>query len=720
MLVFLSYSSKNVEAVKQFQQNLERAGLSVWRDKDNLRGGEGWLDQIENTIKNDADIALILLTKDSVESEIVEEEARLAVLMDKAIGIFLENPALFEIPGYIGKTHILNLSDEEKYKHNFPLLLRDIFAKLSSNAVAELGVQWPECYFERTETSRILDRLKQNNTVLLWGAKGQGKTTLATGVAAKWNINNGKIVTFKQQDLADAEAVKLIIAEKLDIHANLADAIRQAPPLLIFDDIDDSQLLTEILQLSDIAAAPKIVTANTNLNLPETLIRRGNIFEVSPLEREDGEKHFKALSTQKGITLTETQITTFDKLATGNLFAMGQIVDLLSEGADADELAKKLNTDQDIVTRIFKVREIPSEAYNLGRTLTPRITAQTLQSLSGLSPQNAENLLEGLQKANFIYQTDKKIVVNGQEHNLSYYDYAPFIHSFMIEQLKETETDRVSKAIAFYVQYAQQADGNPALLEAEYPNLREAVREAYKAEQWEQVNTLALALWEDNNNQFLANAGHLLDAQELFEMAATAAAKLGNAVDEARHLKNLSVALMMQGAPEKAIDFGSKALEALESTDAYLFMSRIQNNLALFADYANKPIEDILPMFDKAIEFARQAEAQNTEGAAEWRKFHLEPNTADFMGYHAYVNLKRRCFLPQKNQPNTYWLELAEKSRNFIDKIRSDGEYPIDVNCNLLRIRANMNALLGQGDAALKDVKEALDNSRKYNDRDTL
>jgi len=39
---FLCYASEDVEAVTRLSERLEAAGIGVWRDKQNLRGGDDW------------------------------------------------------------------------------------------------------------------------------------------------------------------------------------------------------------------------------------------------------------------------------------------------------------------------------------------------------------------------------------------------------------------------------------------------------------------------------------------------------------------------------------------------------------------------------------------------------------------------------------------------------------------------------------------------------
>ena len=50
--VFLSYASQDAEAAQKICEALRAAGVEVWFDKSELRGGDAWDQSIRRQIKN--------------------------------------------------------------------------------------------------------------------------------------------------------------------------------------------------------------------------------------------------------------------------------------------------------------------------------------------------------------------------------------------------------------------------------------------------------------------------------------------------------------------------------------------------------------------------------------------------------------------------------------------------------------------------------------------
>jgi nucleotide-binding universal stress UspA family protein len=53
-LLFLSHAGADTEATRRLKARLEAAGLRVWFDKNDLRAGEPWQDQLAEAIKTHA------------------------------------------------------------------------------------------------------------------------------------------------------------------------------------------------------------------------------------------------------------------------------------------------------------------------------------------------------------------------------------------------------------------------------------------------------------------------------------------------------------------------------------------------------------------------------------------------------------------------------------------------------------------------------------------
>lgn len=48
--VFLSYSRNNLDAATHLRSQLEKAGLSVFRDQDSIREGDAWLQKLQDAV----------------------------------------------------------------------------------------------------------------------------------------------------------------------------------------------------------------------------------------------------------------------------------------------------------------------------------------------------------------------------------------------------------------------------------------------------------------------------------------------------------------------------------------------------------------------------------------------------------------------------------------------------------------------------------------------
>lgn len=62
-IVFISYASEDTEAVEQLAARLAAAGIAVWRDKQNLRGGDNWDRVLLHVIEKQVNYVLVAQSK---------------------------------------------------------------------------------------------------------------------------------------------------------------------------------------------------------------------------------------------------------------------------------------------------------------------------------------------------------------------------------------------------------------------------------------------------------------------------------------------------------------------------------------------------------------------------------------------------------------------------------------------------------------------------------
>src|SRR5712692_5026650 len=83
--VFLSYArSDGTDACNFFHLALQNAGYSVWRDLDNMAGGDPPWQTIEETIRG-VDAVLLFVTQGALDSPSVEREWMTAIRLHKRI-----------------------------------------------------------------------------------------------------------------------------------------------------------------------------------------------------------------------------------------------------------------------------------------------------------------------------------------------------------------------------------------------------------------------------------------------------------------------------------------------------------------------------------------------------------------------------------------------------------------------------------------------------------
>ena len=72
--VFISYARDDGEDfAEDLVQRIEGAGIPVWRDREGMRGGEGWWNQIERVIDEVA-FMVVVMTPGAVASDVVRKE----------------------------------------------------------------------------------------------------------------------------------------------------------------------------------------------------------------------------------------------------------------------------------------------------------------------------------------------------------------------------------------------------------------------------------------------------------------------------------------------------------------------------------------------------------------------------------------------------------------------------------------------------------------------
>lgn len=117
--VFISYSRKDIDVVRQLAKDLENSGFNTWWDTTNLAGGDTWARTIQQALRA-SEYCIVVLSSDAVESVWVEKEYTYAIgLHIKVIPILYKT---CEVPMALANIHYIDFRGK-KYKAGLQNLL---------------------------------------------------------------------------------------------------------------------------------------------------------------------------------------------------------------------------------------------------------------------------------------------------------------------------------------------------------------------------------------------------------------------------------------------------------------------------------------------------------------------------------------------------------------------------------------------------------------------
>lgn len=120
---FISYSSKDEEIAKNLHHFLENAGIDTFTAAVSIEPGKNWSEAIFENISK-ATWVFFLATKNSCESQAVQQELGASLATDKTIIPLLVDVNPEELPGWVGRYQAIDL-------RNSPELLRATIEKIS-------------------------------------------------------------------------------------------------------------------------------------------------------------------------------------------------------------------------------------------------------------------------------------------------------------------------------------------------------------------------------------------------------------------------------------------------------------------------------------------------------------------------------------------------------------------------------------------------------------
>jgi hypothetical protein len=222
--VFVSYSRQNLTFAERLARDLKDAGLDVWLDVRQIKGGQQWRDAIFKAI-NQADIVVVCLSPHAVESEWVRREILMARSHEKLIiPLMVEDTAdLMEQHDETKQLLDVQIIDfEERYERAFPLLLQalpglqTVAPDTDFETIDPATIPNPfkgleafqqrdaDIFFRREDlTARLLDKLRDGRRfIAVVGASGSGKSSL---------VRAGLIPAIRRGELEGSDLWPLVI-----------------------------------------------------------------------------------------------------------------------------------------------------------------------------------------------------------------------------------------------------------------------------------------------------------------------------------------------------------------------------------------------------------------------------------------------------------------------------------------------------------------------------
>ena len=186
--VFISYARNDGEAAAEaLLRFIEDRGLEVWRDREGMRGGAGWGDQIQHVL-DAVEYMVVVMTPGAVVSRVVRKEWDYARRQGVCIYAVIAAGGLSwsEMPIWMRKGHCYDLRNETQAQK----FINDLKSSCQATRVPFMVEDLPANYVLR---SGLFDQL------ITTSAPGMSSTTASSGPLsgkppttwwARWRISS--------------------------------------------------------------------------------------------------------------------------------------------------------------------------------------------------------------------------------------------------------------------------------------------------------------------------------------------------------------------------------------------------------------------------------------------------------------------------------------------------------------------------------------------------
>ncbi len=186
--IFLSYARADGQGLTtRLRAELERAGFKIWRDIEDMQGGQAWKEQLRAALRT-ADAVVVLLTPAAVASKYVEWEWENAITLEKRVIPLLMVPC--DVPGELKQLHYHNLSTDQDYVMGIISLLRDLAPFLAEKDDTQQLSEEPQQIKGSGDRNISIGGNAENNTLVTGDGNVAGS---GNNVTYQYGKNNTKI-----------------------------------------------------------------------------------------------------------------------------------------------------------------------------------------------------------------------------------------------------------------------------------------------------------------------------------------------------------------------------------------------------------------------------------------------------------------------------------------------------------------------------------------------
>lgn len=197
MRVFISHTSKDKEFAKRLASDLKASDLDVFAYYDAIMPGDSIAEKIGSAIL-DSDAIVLLLSHQSAKSPWVSSEIAFATAAQskakqpRILPIVIEQHS--DIPFFIKDLLYLDLSDDQKYKENLPLLIKALYRRSAPDRDLRKEQETREQMFRAQEAALILEKefyehkRAAKNRFIAW-LTGIGSISSSSGIIIFFILN---------------------------------------------------------------------------------------------------------------------------------------------------------------------------------------------------------------------------------------------------------------------------------------------------------------------------------------------------------------------------------------------------------------------------------------------------------------------------------------------------------------------------------------------------